>query len=187
MCKNNTKNSAKQKWSPDRLISFAAMFIALCALFVSIYNSYLNRNYLRKSTKPEMLVSFFYNDQGSGFMFGNVGLGSAYLNWFQILVDGKPQSSWLAMGGALGFSSPPHFEFVKPGRIYQINSYNKHFWAPSGPLDDELRKNRSRIKIRACYCSIFDECWIETDEKDPIEVKSCKPFPKILFGGFEQD
>ena len=87
----------KCKWSADRWIALSAVLIALVAFILSIYNSWLNRDYLRRTNRPEMLVSFFYNDEGSGFMFGNVGLGQSYLKWFQILVDGKPQPSWLDM------------------------------------------------------------------------------------------
>ena len=160
-----------------------ATLVALCALLLAVYTSWLNRDYLRRSNRPEMQVSFFFSDEGSGFLFGNTGLGPAYLEWFQILVDGKPQPSWLAMGGALGFKRPPTFKFVRPGRTYQINSYNKTFWVPPGPLDQELRANRRRIEIRACYCSIFDECWVESDKADPRSVKTCEPFPQIRYGG----
>ena len=63
MCENNFKTNAEKKWSADRWIAFSAMLLAIAAFILSLYNSWLNRDYLRKSTKPEMLVSFFYNDQ----------------------------------------------------------------------------------------------------------------------------
>ena len=141
MCENEEKTANGKQWSADSYIALFAFIVALAALLLSIYNGWLNRDYLRKSTKPEMLVSYFYNDTGSGFMFGNVGLGPAYLEWFQIMVDGSPQPNWLSMGETLGLKEPPDFEFVRPGRIYQIDSYNKIFWVPAGSLDNELRAN----------------------------------------------
>ena len=82
-----------------------------------------------------------------------------------------------------GFKSSPKFEFVRPGRIYQVDSYSKIFWVPKGKLDEELRNKKSRIEIRACYCSIYDECWIETNKKDPVQVYDCSPYPTIRYGG----
>lgn len=117
-------------------------------------------------------------------MFGNTGIGPAYLHWFQILVDGKPKPSWLAMGAALGLKNHPKFDFVRPGRVYKPDSYNKHFWVQPGPLDEEIRSQHKRIELKACYCSIFDECWAVTNHSDPVPVSSCRPHPEIRYGGF---
>ena len=77
-------------WHPERWIALASVVIACCSLFVSAYTSYLNRDYLRRSQRPFMLASFYFNQEGSGFFFGNRGIGVAYVHWFQLLVDGKP-------------------------------------------------------------------------------------------------
>ena len=38
---------------------------------------------------------------------------------------------------------------------------------------DEARRN-GRIKLRACYCSMFDECWVaKSDDIRPAPVEHC--------------
>ena len=108
-----------------------------------------------------MTVSLYYNDEGAGFMFGGTGIGYATLKTFEVLVDGKPQPSWLEMCRTLGLSSAPTFEFVvpRPETVFKPDSYHKVFWIPQGPQSEELKLKAGRILIRACYCSVYDECW----------------------------
>lgn len=165
-------------------IPLAALCVSLSAFALTLYTSYLGREYLRRSQRPRMQASYFYNDEGSGFMFGNVGVGPAYLSWFQIQVDGVPQSDWRAMGGPLGLKSPPHFEFNRPGPVYRVDSYTKHFWISPGDLDNEFREQNKRVNLVACYCSLFDEYWIvERFNNTPRSVSNCSPKPNIHYGG----
>ena len=136
------------------------MLVALCALSFSMYQGWLQREYLRLSIQPRMTASFFYNNDGAGFMFGGTGIGYASLKTFEVLVDGKPVPNWLEMCHALGYQSPPKFEFVvpRPETLFKPDSYNKVFWIPAGPDSEELKLKVGRISIKACYCSIYDEC-----------------------------
>ena len=57
------------------------------------YTAYLNRDYLQRSQEPEMFASFYYGD-GCGYRYGNIGIGPARVEWFQILVDDDPQPNF---------------------------------------------------------------------------------------------
>jgi len=120
-------------WTANRWIAFTSIIVAVCALSVSIYTAWLGRDYLRRSQQPEMLMSFMYHKDGAGFFFGNVGLGPAKLEWFQILVDEQPQQDWAAMLRAIGVTSPTPIEFSFPGPIYLVDSFKKVFWVEPGP------------------------------------------------------
>ena len=159
------------------------MAIALCALLFSFYGAWLERDQVRRSSRPEMMMSYFFNQEGSGFLFGNVGLGPARLKWFQILVDGKPQINWADMLHSLGFPTRPEFSFVRPGPTWSADSYIRVFWLSPGPADEKLRAERDRVELSACYCSIFDECWLVTDQAGPRAVDQCEPSPEVTFGG----
>jgi len=59
--------------------------------------------------------------------------------------------------------------------VYTPGVYKKYFWVPPGVTDQELQHHASRIDMHACYCSIFDECWLMTRFTDPTPVRSCYP------------
>ena len=175
-------------WSSDRWIALAAVVVAICALGVSLYASWLDRDTTLRSTKPNMRVSYFYDETGSGFRFGNQGVGPAYLYWFQIRVDGKPVQNWHEMTARI-YTGPKEtldflrIDFLRPTHVWGRGSDVKIFWAPSGPLDTHLRKDNTRIDFRACYCSIFDDCWLLSRRNAPSPIDSCAPTPKIRYGG----
>jgi hypothetical protein len=163
-------------WQPQIWISLSSAVIALCALSFSIYNGWLQRQSQKLSVRPRMTVSFFYNDQGSGFLFGGTGIGYATLKSFDVLVDGKAQHNWTEMCRALGFATKPSFEFVvpRPETIFKPDSYEKVFWIASGPYSEELKLKADRIIIKSCYCSIYDECWrVDSQNQVPEALSSC--------------
>lgn len=168
------------RWQP----SWISLVISLCAFLFTLYQAYLQRQYLRLSVRPRMTISFFYNNDGAGYMFGGTGIGYATLKSFEVLVDGKPQPDWAEMCRALGFATRPTMEFVVPRRegVFKPDSYNKIFWIPSGPQSDELIAKHGRTFVRACYCSVFeDECWqVNTRGGVPDLVDSC-PKPELIF------
>ena len=48
---------------------------------------------------------------------------------------------------------------------------------------DRLNTARFQVQTRACYCSVFDECWVsDLRTLDADDVKSC-PAPAVPFGG----
>jgi len=170
------------RWSPSIWISLSSAAIALCALMFTVQQGCLQREYWRLTAQPHMTVSFFYNDEGAGFMFGGTGIGHAILKTFEVFVDGKPQSNWTEMCRTLGFASKPTFEFVvpRPEAVFNPDSYNKTFWIPSGPQAEELKLKTSRVLIRACYCSIYPECW-QVDSRGSFDrLRSC-PAPEVTF------
>src|SRR5258708_37911062 len=171
------------RWQPQMWISLSSALIALSALTFAIYQSLLQRQFLKLSVRPRMTASFYYNNEGAGYLFGNTGMGYGTLKTFEVSVDGKPQPSWQEMCRALGFALSPTFTFgvpytedvIKPGDHY------KTFWIPYGPEADEIKSKSKRILIRACYCSVFDECWrVSSDKALPESVNLC-PNPNVTF------
>jgi hypothetical protein len=55
--------------------------------------------------------------------------------------------------------------------------------AKTAPVWDRLNAARFQVQTRACYCSVFDECWISNLRTlDAERVKRC-PTPAVPFGG----
>lgn len=84
------------QWSAGTWIAASSSVIALCALVFSLYAAWLERDHKRRISRPEMLASFFFDQDGSGFMFGNIGLGPARLKWFQVLARQRQQYPHIA-------------------------------------------------------------------------------------------
>jgi hypothetical protein len=50
------------------------------------------------------------------------------------------------------------------------------------PIFDALHKQMNDISYSACYCSVFDECYVTGShgDKKPVPVEQCTP-PKVSF------
>lgn len=109
---------------------------------------------------------------GLVFVLKNVGTGPARVAWFQLTVDGKPMRH---MADAVDFLqpklSPSPSMLVAPvaRHIFAAGAQHSFFsWAKPAAETAELlsawkqldQARFSRIAVEACYCSIFEECWI---------------------------
>ena len=168
--------------NPDRWIAGSAVAIALAALLLAVWEGCLSRHYQRLQVEPKIAVSFFYNQDGAGFIFSNAGFGPADVLWTQVLVDEEPQATWLEVGAALQFQAPPQFAFSIPANVWTAGSSGRIFWAPPGALERELREKADRIRIDSCYCSILRDCWVSSSSttKGRYSVSSCPPEPRAF-------
>jgi hypothetical protein len=174
--------NAMRGWTHDRWIALAAVVAACAAVAGSCYDGCQNRDYMKRSKRPEIVISYYHNSRGSEFWIGNIGLGPARIQWFSVLVDGRHVFSWEEMVRALGFEDVKKAggQYVNPASSYRPGPMRKMFWVEPGPLDDALRANR--VEMRTCYCSWFDECWLESSRsKQAGPLDSCEPLPVRQF------
>lgn len=136
------------------------------------------------------------------FFVENAGTGPARIHTFSYLVDGEEiemegrvvsnliraccgpgfDAAVAASNGdvttALGYdlSSPVANTFLAAGGsttalIWARAPQNETLWR-----EVDVARQRGRISARACYCSLFDECWVaETNQFPPRPVNSCEP------------
>lgn len=112
----------------------------------------------------------------------NNGVGPAILGPIEIRYEGKPIGTPLellrtcctqAEPRALRFSTSPSTGIaVRPGETIEFVSF------PRSPASEQvwqaLNKERWKLKVRSCYCSIFNDCWItEGMQGLPKAVNKC--------------
>ena len=112
----------------------------------------------------------------------NNGVGPAILGPIEIRYEGKPITTPLdllnaccteAGARALRFSTSPSTGIaVRPGETIEFVSL------PRIPATEKVwqtfNKERWKLKVRACYCSIFNDCWItEGMQGLPKAVNKC--------------
>lgn len=176
---DNSSICSKQESSNNKWTSIAAVLIALCALMLSVYEGYNSRQHQRLSVRPYVRFSFYYDNKGAHFTLDNWGLGPAQLQWFQISVDNKPRKSWREVIRALGMGDNVNFEQSIPamGVMMPPSSIGKPvkiLSVPTGKSKELLIRNFNRVKLEACYSSLYNEYWIVSSEApSPVTVNTC--------------
>lgn len=188
----------------DFVVAFSALLISAVSIFVAYSSNQSMERISRASSWPFLeLGSGNASDDGTpalSFGVANVGTGPARLYTFDVRVDDKPLprgghlltrmlqaccndafvaatttagSQVAAMGSEM--SSPMDERFVAPttevlALRWPRTEENAALWRAL----DRARQS-GRITMSACYCSVFDDCWIaRTHEFPPREVRTCE-------------
>jgi hypothetical protein len=169
-------------WWSEHAVELGATVIALAALGLALFEGCMSRRHDRLSVRPRALVSFAYNNDGTGYELVSMGLGPMIVKWFEVKVDGEAVPHWEAMARRLGLSKTDYtFTVPWPGSTYQPGTTSVIFWISAGPSASALKANLERVAIHLCYCSFYDECWISGNVLGEFREASCEPAPEVLF------
>jgi hypothetical protein len=182
----------------SRYDAVIATLVGVCALFVSGYTAYMQRQQVRAAVWP-ILEFESSNTPDIHFTLANKGVGPAIVRRVVVTVDGQPVSNWIAaLEKILG---PGYHRFsesdmgghvLSPGESDTVFTPldpdgNPLLFDKSNPLWVKLNKDRERIAIEICYGSTLGENWIlrggGKSRSTTTEVRSC-PSPSAT--SFEQ-
>ena len=179
-------------------ISIAAgvLLISLVSLFVAVSANRTQERMLAASVWPSLIFG-----TSSAALDGtlqvsldllNRGTGPARVRWAEVLYDGTPvrgSSSLLSQccGGPPATSGDAVFSSGIQHRVLGADEWVTLLRMPkpdpSTPVYDALEQARQKIRLRACYCSVLDDCWLlDSDEDEPAPVARCPAPPAVLWG-----
>ncbi len=202
----------RSKLLPRSARQWLEIFVALTALCVSVVSVWVaigtedaNRKMVAASSWPHIqLDSSNSGAQGQPYIsliLTNSGVGPAKVETFELLWKGKAYATshdfllaccdfhpaaWHPESNApqptVPTTSNASGMVVRAGASWQILGLRL------GPDDVKawhaLDKARFEATYRACYCSVFDECWIadlaSANSLRPKSVKKC-PTPKVPY------
>jgi hypothetical protein len=186
------------RW-PEYLTSAVAIFVSLISLWIGIGTEDANQKMVAAASWPFLqLESENSDDAGKPHIqlsLVNAGVGPAKIESFEVFWKGRAYRTSqnllhecchlkyipFKMDAGEPFQGPqsaPMVGFVirpsetRPFLGLLLGQENRDAWQAF----DRVRMNE--LRFRACYCSVFDECWGTTlRDLHPVAVKSC-PVPK---------
>lgn len=198
----------RRHWS-DTVLAVAALFVSAVSLWVGIRTEQANEELVAASTWPFLQIGVD-NSTPEGvpflkFAVNNTGVGPARIESFELFWKGKPYAtSKQLLGDCCGLKS--HGGPIAPlgdqrtrlmtGTVqgivlragepeafimYPLNQDNVKEW-------NALNRARADMSFRLCYCSVLNECWLNTLYSDlahpgqlrPERVEAC-PVPKVAY------
>jgi hypothetical protein len=168
--------------SASRYDAVIATLVGLCALCVSGYTAYMQRQQVRAMVWP-ILEFISSNDPNIHLTLANKGVGPAIIRHVIVKVNGQSVSDWIEaleklMGpdkpaGWIRSSATPEFRYSESdmsGRVVAAGESMTVFtpWDAEGnpipydrsnPLYVRMNERRQRIEVEICYCSTLGDCW----------------------------
>jgi hypothetical protein len=183
----------------DLTVAFSALFVSLCSIGIALHHGRTMQRLVEANSRPFVQITVSNAQQtvhdvvteSLTVLISNPGAGAARIERFSILVDDKPvpdiTAAILRLAGvaatgtgslsaeALGPMSQTEVapSYIKAGSEvvvlrWQRTAANALVW------DKAVAAGSDRVKFETCYCSIFDECWIENSHTfRPAQVGSC--------------
>jgi hypothetical protein len=171
----------------DLLLGVSAVSISFISLFLAIANGRAMERLVQSNSWPfvQMNYSNVESDGTPHFRLDivNKGVGPARVETLEVTYNGMPMNSPRAMLNALLgrttvsphpriiISSVAHGVLAAKERISFFDVKPEDLSAQDyAAIDAGLQK----LDLLACYCSVFDECWLTGSHKSqPAKVKQC--------------
>ena len=182
------------------LLALGNMFIAAPALIVSGAVAYFAFEQA-EATKKMQIGSVWPNityDTGNlgdagepqiSFNVSNRGVGPARIGGMQLSLDDKAHNSIQSLlreccideGERLQLvMTAVNGEVIQPGDEFAFVTID-----PNGVSPDNyaaIEEVRMRIRTQICYCSVFDDCWIEDSQATTVEPVGLCPADWVQYG-----
>jgi len=154
----------------SRYDAVIATLVGLCALCVSGYTAYMQRQQVRAAVWP-ILEFDSSNAPDIHFTLANKGVGPAIIRDVIVMVDGQPVRNWKeALEKILGPGEHLGSESDMSGHVFAAGESRTVFtphdpennplnFDKSNPLWVKMNKDRFRVTVEICYCSTLGECW----------------------------
>ena len=185
----------------DLTLSLSAMFVSLVSLGLAVHHGDAMDRLVAANSWPFLMYSTDDLDpQGNrriSLKVENAGVGPARVQTFEVWWQGQPVanvpellSRCCLSGSATAIdASTAHSLAVVIGQVpsrvmragdaetflsLKLEDANADIW-------HRLDVARLQLKMRACYCSVFDECWTtDLESTSARRVRSC-PTAKVSF------
>ncbi len=178
------------KYLPALLISHMLITVPTFVISLALaYATFVQANATRKIQQSETWPYVSYGtsnvtEEGVeeiSFAFDNDGVGPARIKQVEFIYAGKPMESPRAFlqqccgdseKGRTEFMSSQFEVVLRPGQSTRFIRLAKR--PDNQAVWDRLETERWKVVVRACYCSIFDDCWVlDSQTNDPQPVKAC--------------
>src|SRR5439155_10743622 len=161
----------REKRGASRYDAVIATLVGLCALCVSGYTAYVQRQQVRAAVWP---ILEFYSRHAPDIhcTLANKGVGPAIIRNVIVKVDGQPMKNWYeVLDRLVGPGEHPGSESDMSGRVFAAGDSTTVFtlfdpdgkpiaFDKSNPLWVKMNKDRDRVTVEICYSSTLGECWI---------------------------
>ncbi len=188
-------DETERKLRLDNIIAVSALLVSAMAALSSVASTIIMTRQtqviaqqLSSTVWPYVSVVGDLSNTHATITATNDGLGPAVLRAIVVRVDGKPQrhfsdAFFQLVSGMRGAQKVVHgslyFSGVTAGKVLRPGESVTFMNLQTPVLARRIEQQVNRIDIRLCYCSLLDQCWIESGASSNRRIANCEQFSKI--------
>jgi hypothetical protein len=175
----------------DLILGCLAVVMSMVSVFIAMRDERTMERMVAASTWPNINISSS-NDIPSAprtitLDLRNTGVGPARIETLEVFYKDKPMSSSRELMAACCGPGKPNYSIsdvrdqVLPARD-QVSLMTVPAAINPPEVYRALDAARRQLRVRVCYCSVFDECWVADDAaRRPARVQECAPSQPVEF------
>ncbi|MEM9931195.1 MAG: hypothetical protein AAF840_15360 [Bacteroidota bacterium] len=170
-----------RKIDTNRSVAISAVFISLCALYVSVQEMRLMRVQQRVSVYPHLTLWRNYSSEGFGVYIKNSGTGLASINSMQLTDGERFFNNWLDvvdhyLPDSLAFGYDRMLMDNLNGEIVTPGEERRLLFLRWTPTIRKFEEDTRHLTMRVCYSSLLNQSWLlENKERTALD----HPCPRI--------
>jgi hypothetical protein len=173
-------------------IAVTALITSICALAASIWDGFSTRTHNRVSVRPIPYITFTSSsledhDKWTGWRLSNFGLGTGIVRYVRVYLRQDPlkhprlytfsgesnnkvwKETYVYLSGEKKFEGGrATAQWVGQGAPIKPNDSVALYTVEPGPLSTLMVSTRNQIFIRACMCSVYEECFEVDTRRDRL-------------------
>lgn len=180
------------------VVGTCAIVVSVVSLFVAISANRTQERMLAASVWPSLLFSTSNATTDGAPRIGidllNRGTGPARVRWLEmyygdaLLLDWRDLLRRCCLQQSAQVDQVQGFTSGVQNRVLGADEWVQMLQIPRSGVPEAvwnaLDRERSRVRMRACYCSVLDDCWIfDSSKEDPEPVRRCPTPGKVLWQG----
>jgi hypothetical protein len=175
----------------DLILGGLAVFLSMVSVFIAVQHGKTMERLVAANSWPNISYSTGNELPGEGSTITldlkNTGVGPARIDSFELFYKNVPMAHPLDLMHACcgtdanNFSTSLVRNEVLPARDeIQFLGYTSTNHPPA--IWQTLNRERFNIRVRVCYCSVFEECWVrDSTAPKPVSVPQCAPSQPIQY------
>jgi hypothetical protein len=149
----------------EKWISLSSVVIALSALGFAISEGRSNQSFQKLSVQPSVTIFFNWDEKNAGWYITNRGLGPAIVKSFRGISDGAEIQHPLNIAKYYELENVYLWTTPSPGTWFEAGQRDPllTFARNTESAEKLISGLREKIRFEMCYCSIYKECWLFTE------------------------
>lgn len=177
----------------DFVIGAGVLLISMLSLVVAVNANRTQERILAASVWPSLIFGTGNvtpeGEEAVTFDLLNRGIGPARIRWAELSYDGTPVRNLRELlrlccgyeGDTKNITTGLQRRVVSRDEWLRIVQLPKEGNDPE--LWERFERARQKVRLRACYCSVLDQCWLlDSERNESEEVESCPAAGKVLWG-----
>ncbi len=172
------------KATTEQIMSASALITAVVAVWIAVVEQQSNREYQRSSVEPYLELANSNAKTYERFLT-NSGLGPARIESVEVSVNDVEMTGWKDVVNVLtgDDDTPISYSGLWKGRQMKAGEQVTLVHLTEKETARMFHRNIQKLNMKICYCSIYKDCWIKENAKEPQPVSACpvndnKSFPR---------